>query len=392
MSTAIGEQAVLRLIQSKRATSQIELARVLDLPANTIHGVVKRLESEGFIAEERQERGSRGRPSRHFAIRLPGRVLVIIWWGTEWQGTIIGEDVGGESEIVYLSSPAVPDIKTASNYFLKIRDSVLAKKKLQVKDLDGAIVMINSGRVTGGVALASSVVPQVKDLSEEYLSKLLGCETLLSAEPHLAELELRNWVRDDVRSLVHFNVADGASAHYAAMVGAGIYVIPGQVGHVMRQSDGEICGCGNRGCLETLIAGPRLIRKIRHEIESGVSSSLSLSLKKTPSDIFNNLEEADREGRDPYARTVVRDFLDHCAWGISVAINMFQPDIVVLSGYTLAGRKTWLDRIAEILPSRVLGSDQVSLRLEFGRQIPSDHLRELATEFFMRKKFSLDTP
>lgn len=387
MSTIVGQQAVLRLIQSKQATSQIELARTLDLPSNTLHGIVKRLVAEGVIAEFRQERSGRGRPSLHYSIRRPGKVLVMIWWGSEWQGTVVGEGVDENLESVAFRCSSVPHLAAARKSFLRLRDEVLNRSHLGIRDLDGAIVMLNCGRVIDGIPSSSSIIPFTSEISESTLGILLGCETLISEEPHMAELELRSWVRDGVRRLVRFNVADGASAHYASMVGAGVHVVPGQVGHVIRESEGEICGCGNRGCLETLISGPRLMRKVQRDISNGVNSLLAKALRKTPVEFFEELEWLERKSDDAYVKSVVATFLDHCAWGISIAINMFQPNVVVISGYALGNRASWKERIADILPSYVVGAGRPSLRLEDERQQMDDHLGELATEFFLRKNF-----
>ena len=70
-----------------------------------------------------------------------------------------------------------------------------------------------------------------------------------------------------------------------------------------------------------------------------------------------------------------------------MAINMFQPDVVVLSGYALARRPAWQKRLASILPDLVLWAYGNAPRLENERQQVEDHLRELATEFLLRKKF-----
>jgi len=387
MSTIVGQQAVLRLIQSKQATSQIELARALDLPSNTVHGIVKRLIAEGVIAEFRQGRGGRGRPALHFSIRRPGKVLVIIWWGSEWQGTVVGEGVEEEVTPVFLRTSAVPDFETTRKSFVKVRNEILDRSRLRLKNLDGAIVMLNTGEMGGSAHRVSSVIPYTAELTEDTLRKWLGCETMLSKNIHLAELELRRWTRDQVRSLVRFNVGDGVSAHYAAMGRSEMHVAAGEIGHCVRRSDGDVCGCGNRGCLETLISGPRLISRVRRDMSFGMQSVLAESLSKSPREFFADLERADIDLGDAYARTVIEEFLEHCAWGISMAVNMFQPDVVVLSGYALARRPAWQKHLASILPNLVLWAHGSAPRIENERQQAEDHLRELATEFLLRKKF-----
>lgn len=389
MLPTVVEQAVLRLIQSKAATSQIELARALKLRPNTVHGIVKRLMADGFISTEKTVRGSRGRPSLHFTITLPGKVLVIQLLGTEWRGAIIGANREQENAgVVTMHSSIFSDLTESRSFFLQIRDRALAGANCRLEELQGIMVSTNAVKRPESGLLSSSVTPWISELSEDYLTKLLGAPTLVSTQGKLAELELRTWTRDGIRSLVRFNVGDGASSHYASLFGPASMAesFPGEIGHVQRKTGGEICGCGNRGCLETLIAGPRMLRRLRLDLDSGLQTVLRKSADKSPAEFFQDLYLADQEGQDAYARTLATEFLEHCAWGLSISINMFRPQLVVLDGYALAGHPLWLNRLESLLPGLVLNGGPTDYRLVFSRQKPLDLILELAAEFFMRQK------
>ncbi|MEI6339172.1 MAG: ROK family protein, partial [Verrucomicrobiota bacterium] len=313
MLPTVVEQAVLRLIQSKVATSQIELARALKLRPNTVHGIVKRLMADGFISTEKTVRGSRGRPSLHFTITLPGKVLVIQLLGTEWRGAIFGSNREEETGVVTMHSPIFSDLTESRSFFLQIRDRALAGANCRLEELQGIMVSTNAVKRPESGLLSSSVTPWISELSEDYLTTLLGAPTLVSTQGKLAELELRTWTRDGIRSLVRFNVGDGASSHYASLFGPASMAesFPGEIGHVQRKTGGEICGCGNRGCLETLIAGPRMLRRVRLDLESGLQTVLRKSVDKSPAEFFQDLYLADQEGQDAYVRTLVTEFLEH---------------------------------------------------------------------------------
>ncbi|MEI6536285.1 MAG: winged helix-turn-helix transcriptional regulator, partial [Verrucomicrobiaceae bacterium] len=140
MLPTVVEQAVLRLIQSKVATSQIELARALKLRPNTVHGIVKRLMADGFISTEKTVRGSRGRPSLHFTITLPGKVLVIQLLGTEWRGAIFGSNREEETGVVTMHSPIFSDLTESRSFFLQIRDRALAGANCRPEELQGIML------------------------------------------------------------------------------------------------------------------------------------------------------------------------------------------------------------------------------------------------------------
>jgi glucokinase len=41
----------------------------------------------------------------------------------------------------------------------------------------------------------------------------------------------------------------------------------GEIGHITLDPDGELCSCGNRGCVETFVSGPALARHYRRALE-----------------------------------------------------------------------------------------------------------------------------
>ncbi len=52
--------------------------------------------------------------------------------------------------------------------------------------------------------------------------------------------------------------------------------LAGEVGHIPLDRDGDLCSCGSRGCVETFVAGPWLVRRYQRKIQ-GTSPLLSTS-------------------------------------------------------------------------------------------------------------------
>jgi N-acetylglucosamine repressor len=389
MSTKIGKQTLLRLIQSRRATSQIELARAAQLPANTVHGVVKRLIDDGAITEERVQRAGRGRPSKHYAIRIPSNILAVELTGTQWHALVASPHPALAENVVSFQSAQIPDAKIATTYLKNIRDAALARVGKKQKDLTGIVIFANGLDLKTGHFSSSSVLPWLVTVSEASLTKEMGCPVIFTDQPPRGESELRNWTRDGIRSLVAFNVGDGVSSHFSSIVGpyAEIINLSGEIGHIAFKTDPMICGCGHRGCLETFISGPNFIRRVRSDIENGVHTALKDCVGAPPAEFFQHLESIERTNDDPYATTVVNELLSHCAWGLSVALNMFRPDTVILSGYVLHKRPRWKERIQKKLPDFALTRNAQVFTLKFSRIKIAKFLQELAEEFFIRSLY-----
>jgi glucokinase len=106
----------------------------------------------------------------------------------------------------------------------------------------------------------------------------------------------------------------------------------GEIGHICVQPGGLLCGCGSRGCLETVVSGPALTAEgvrlvlsgnapLLHEICGGDIARVSPE----------KLGEAARAG-DPGARVV----LDRAGGLLGMAaadlVLALHPDLIVLGG------------------------------------------------------------
>ena len=65
--------------------------------------------------------------------------------------------------------------------------------------------------------------------------------------------------------LVYLKMASGLGAGIVlgGRLHRGASGIAGEIGHVQVGEDGHVCRCGNRGCLETLVAAPRLLELLQ---------------------------------------------------------------------------------------------------------------------------------
>lgn len=112
----------------------------------------------------------------------------------------------------------------------------------------------------------------------------------------------------------------------------------GEIGHMTVDPNGEPCGCGKRGCWETLV-GPRAIaRQVRKALESGERSSIPSLVENDLSRIDVSIVVQAAQTGDPVARTALEEVGAYLGIGISNLVNAFNPEMVVLGGaLSLAG-------------------------------------------------------
>ena len=112
----------------------------------------------------------------------------------------------------------------------------------------------------------------------------------------------------------------------------------GEIGHtIMLPQGGDLCSCGNSGCLETLISEPVLVKQAELFAEENPESLLAQYLKKE--DISGKMEQIFTAARD--GDKISLDFIEDraCYLGIALGnlINILNPEVILLGGMFAQG-------------------------------------------------------
>jgi glucokinase-like ROK family protein len=101
----------------------------------------------------------------------------------------------------------------------------------------------------------------------------------------------------------------------------------GEMGHFTIEPDGPICGCGNRGCWETLASERAALRRVVEAIRTGRRTVLSRQEgdRLTMDDVATACADGDQVARDALAETG-----RYLGIGIAGVINTFNPDLVIV--------------------------------------------------------------
>lgn len=102
----------------------------------------------------------------------------------------------------------------------------------------------------------------------------------------------------------------------------------GEVGHMTVESSGRKCGCGNYGCLETMIAEDYLIEQVRHLYKIGMEIERPEDIDGiTLEEIFERSSNGDDVCKDVVKQTAV-----YISIAIGNIVNLFSPEMIVLGG------------------------------------------------------------
>ncbi|HEY3253967.1 MAG TPA: ROK family protein, partial [Polyangiaceae bacterium] len=141
--------------------------------------------------------------------------------------------------------------------------------------------------------------------------------------------ESRAGVAKGVRSFVWAYVDSGVGAGIVidGHVFSGTQGFSGEIGHCAVVAGGPLCSCGMRGCLETLVSGPAIVRAAEAALASGEQTSLR-SLSHLDQVAVAN---AARAG-DAVALKIFAAVGEHLGVGVSYLVNILDPQMIVLGG------------------------------------------------------------
>jgi glucokinase len=121
----------------------------------------------------------------------------------------------------------------------------------------------------------------------------------------------------------------------------------GEGGHTGIDSNGPVCNCGKRGCIETLAAGPAIARRARQKLGQNPNSVLMEmaggDIQKVNSEMVGRAHAAG----DPVAKEVMRETLDLLAYWLGSIIDLLEPDVIVIGGGVSSLLAPFLDEIRE---------------------------------------------
>lgn len=126
-----------------------------------------------------------------------------------------------------------------------------------------------------------------------------------------------------------YGIGTGIFVEGKPLYGASGYA--GELGHIPIFNNEKICRCGKKGCLQTEASGMALIEFITTKMQEGSNSRLKTTLKAKGFIELEDVVEAVGLG-DNLAIEGVTRIGTNLGKGLAVAINLFNPNVIVIGG------------------------------------------------------------
>jgi predicted NBD/HSP70 family sugar kinase len=337
----INERRLLEVIQQQGPSSRATLTRVSGLTAPTVSKAVDSLLKRGFVEELDPLEPTLGRPGR--LVRMAADSAAVL-------GVVI--DVQTSCVVAAGLDGKVSEQQTRRFATPKSYAELLDALEQRCRDLLGGI----TGRVHGiGVSVPGLINERLSEIvfcpnlhlldkrnPAHDLGQRLGVECVLFQETDALCLSERMY--GDARGLHDFAMLDvstglGLGVMTGGQVLAGHSGMAGEVGHITVVPDGTRCGCGNRGCLETLATDAALMRMLSDKLDR------PLSLDEAAAVIGERAGDFQHE---------IRTVTEYLAVAIAAVINIFNPTTLFVHGELLVGSEERFARVLERVKQRTL--------------------------------------
>jgi glucokinase-like ROK family protein len=388
----INKKNILKIIIDNSPISRIDISRLLNISRPTISAYITELIEEGFIKEIGKSNSS---PSG-------GKKAVLLQFNNR-SGYILGVMIGVKTIRIGIS-----DLRSNILKLIKIPteewqgpQSVINKivegtqKLLTMMDINKSNIIGVGIGVPGLVDSKFGLVifsPNLTGWENIKLQEILGNKFEL---PVFIENECRVQAIAEKRFGIAKNKKDFVCFETGVGIGTGVFInnelllgkngIAGEVGHIITDLGGKkLCHCGNVGCLETLCSIGSLIDDIQEDIKSGEKSMIKPGDSLDISDVYKYYNLGD----DVVVSNVMKN-ADYLGIGISNAIKMFNPELVILHGTAIEFGEKYLDRIKMIVAKNTFPKVKDEYNIQYSKLGENVGLIG-ATSIVFDKIFNLD--
>ena len=350
----LNRMTVLNILKRQGSVSRQELAVLTGLTGPAITGIVKELLQLGFVKETGLGRSQGGRKPVQLEIN-PAAGYV---FGAEITGREVSLGMANLTDDPVLLQRRAVDMSTPQagvDNFVRMINSAAG-----MADRKGKLLALGVA-FPGLLDTAAGTVKRSINLGPAWdgypvraaLEDKLGLRVFIENNSNLAALAER-WFGDcaDCRDLIYLNWGEGISAGIISderiLQGSRGYV--GEVGHIVIQEGGQLCNCGNRGCLEAICGIPALERKVASELPFiRADDPIKLRTAGGRVSIDDIIDCAAAEGS--YCAELMRQVARYIGYAVADIINILNPQIVYLGGRMTQAADAQIGVIAETVQS-----------------------------------------
>lgn len=320
------------MIKSDR---QSRIARRSGLSQASISTAVQELTESGVLENDRGADRTRGRSA---AVRLvPLRGVAVGVDISHDHVTVVARRVDQQFDRIYVQQRGDGANWGLPRLLPAIKSMIAEAVEETGQSLDDVVSagvsvprMIDprSGRFTTPVLLPW----HEQDEPAEELSRYLGIRAAIDNDANLGAVAEQIYGMDEpAETVVYVKATTGVGV--GIVIGDHLYRghrgMAGEIGHLTIDPRGDVCECGGRGCLDTIVGAESLIAEVR--------TSHRGSTADVPVNLASLIEKA--HARDAVCTRVLQDAGRVLGMALAQLCNLLNPRLIVLGGELAQGKE-----------------------------------------------------
>ena len=318
---------IIRTIQKSEKITKQEMAEITGLTVVTVHNFVTELLNSGICVEAGSTSSNGGRRAVLYKINEDLGYFIGVNISRN-HISISVNNVGLEELHMIKTANKIDDIDaTLQNICDEIRKTIENIKIPREKLLGIGIILPGQIDHVTGTVLSISFAPKWKNVPiKKVVEAEFDINTVVDNDNngYIIAAKLLNIISNE-KNAVLITIADGVGTGILldGKVFYGVHSYAGELGHTTVAYNGELCRCGNRGCIETFLNETAIIKKVKGlfserppliKSDDDWSISSIVKLSEYYPEVYSVFEEA---------AYVISILIDH-------TIKAYDPGIIIL--------------------------------------------------------------
>jgi glucokinase-like ROK family protein len=365
----VNTSLVLNALRLHAPISRAEVAAITKLNRSTISNIVNVLIEDGLVFELDTMESKIGRPGIALALNSEGGAVIGVEIGVGFISIILTDFV---ANILWREwtdfSPTKPQIEIISDAERLIDQAISFAKGKYLRLLGiglgvPGLVNVQKGELLFAPNLGWRNVPLRLMWNQRFHMPLY-----VENEANLGALgEYYFGVGRDVDNFIYLSsgVGLGGGIIIDGKLFKGGHGFAGEIGHIQRDPQGEMCGCGRRGCWETQVGPRAVLQRVRRSIQADPGDTLAKNVNGDLNNLtFNQVVDCALKG-DQLCRSAMEEVGKYLGTGIADLANIFNPQMVVIGGAFSYGREIILPVLEKTISIETLPAVKEELRVVF---------------------------
>lgn len=329
------------MLQTQGPLSRAEVARRLSLSAPTVSKAVATLLRSGLVEESAVAEPTLGRPA---VLLRPAtqsaQVLGVVIDADCCQ--VVSAGLDGKLHDEFCAPFATPNTyESLIDQLTECAVAVMARPGVETLGVGVSLPGLIDYRQERGVLSPNVAITNGQSPSRDLCTRL-GVECVMLQESHglcLAERFYGNAQSLDDFAMLDVSVGVGLGVMSGGRLLQGHSGLAGEIGHIAVVENGRQCGCGNRGCLETVASDSALAWRVSRRLGRKIGADRVIELA--------------RSGKEDLSAELA-ETCHYLAVGVAAVINLFNPRTLFIHGRVFDADHRLFSRLVEQVRQRAL--------------------------------------